>query len=62
MKRETLLWLTSALVLALGGSLAHAKSVKITPLGMRTGEFCAPDRAFLFEDPTGVRILGGPDF
>ena len=62
MKRKTLLWLTSALVLSLGGSLAHGKSVKITPLGMRTGEFCAPDRALLFEDPTGVRILYDPGF
>ena len=62
MKRKTLLWLTSALVLSLGGSLADAKTVKITPLGMRTGEFCAPDRALLFEDPTGVRILYDPGF
>jgi L-ascorbate metabolism protein UlaG (beta-lactamase superfamily) len=29
---------------------------------MRTGEFCAPDRALLFEDPTGVRILYDPGF
>src|SRR5262249_33880405 len=26
----------------------------------RTGEFCAQDRAILFEDPTGVRILYDP--
>src|SRR5215831_10692125 len=36
------------------------KMVKITPIGQRTGEFCALDRALLFEDPTGVRILYDP--
>jgi L-ascorbate metabolism protein UlaG (beta-lactamase superfamily) len=34
--------------------------VRITPIGQRTGEFCARDRAFLFEDPTGIRILYDP--
>jgi L-ascorbate metabolism protein UlaG (beta-lactamase superfamily) len=34
--------------------------VRITPIGQRTGEFCARDRALLFEDPTGVRILYDP--
>ena len=29
-------------------------------MGQRTGEFCAQDRAMLFEDPTGVRILYDP--
>ncbi len=33
------------------------RTVAITPLGARTGEFCQVDRALLFEDPTGVRIL-----
>ena len=31
--------------------------MKITPLGSHAGELCAQDRATLFEDPTGVRIL-----
>src|SRR5262249_30649309 len=35
-------------------------TVKITPLGSRTGEHCVRDRALLFEDPTGVRILYDP--
>jgi L-ascorbate metabolism protein UlaG (beta-lactamase superfamily) len=39
---------------------AQAGTVKITPLGSRTGNFCAQDRALLFEDPTGVRILFDP--
>jgi hypothetical protein len=34
--------------------------VKVTPLGSQTGNFCAQDRALLFEDPTGVRILYDP--
>ena len=36
---------------------AQAQTVKITPLGAQAGEYCATDRAMLFEDPTGVRIV-----
>src|SRR2546426_483552 len=36
--------------------------VKITPLGLKTGEFCFVDRAMIFEDPTGIRILYDPGF
>ena len=32
-------------------------NVKITPLGSHDGEFCAFDRAMVFEDPDGTRIL-----
>ena len=31
--------------------------VKITPLGSHDGELCALDRAMVFEDPDGTRIL-----
>jgi len=31
--------------------------VKITPLGSHDGELCALDRALIFEDPDGTRIL-----
>ena len=34
-----------------------AQTVKVTPLGSHTGELCDRDRATIFEDPTGVRIL-----
>ena len=34
--------------------------VTITPLGSAEGEFCVGDRALLFEDPTGVRVLIAP--
>jgi L-ascorbate metabolism protein UlaG (beta-lactamase superfamily) len=36
---------------------AGAASVKVTPLGSHDGEFCARDRAIVFEDPDGTRIL-----
>jgi glyoxylase-like metal-dependent hydrolase (beta-lactamase superfamily II) len=36
--------------------------VKITPLGSKTGEFCFLDRAMIFEDPTGIRMLYDPGF
>ena len=38
-------------------SSAWAQPVKITPLGSHTGELCMRDRATIFEDPTGLRIL-----
>src|SRR5262247_2240501 len=55
-------WQIMLLMLALvvPGSLAQAQNVKVTPMGQRTGDFCALDRALLFEDPTGVRILYDP--
>jgi L-ascorbate metabolism protein UlaG (beta-lactamase superfamily) len=49
-----------ALFCALGWSASCAQTVKITPLGTHTGELCDRDRATIFEDPTGVRILYDP--
>ena len=37
-----------------------AQTVKATPLGGIDGEFCAQDRALVFEDPNGTRILYDP--
>ena len=34
-----------------------ASNVKVTPLGSHSGEFCSRDRALIFEDPDGTRIL-----
>ena len=45
------------IALACGWSLGFAQNVKITPLGSHAGELCDRDRATIFEDPTGVRIL-----
>jgi L-ascorbate metabolism protein UlaG (beta-lactamase superfamily) len=36
---------------------AVAQNVQITPLGSHAGEFCPLDRALVFEDPDGTRIL-----
>src|SRR6188768_3597417 len=49
--------LVSAVVAALWTCDATAQTVKVTPLGSHTGELCQNDRALLFEDPTGIRIL-----
>ncbi len=38
-------------------SAGTAQTVKITPLGSHDGEFCPLDRALVFEDPDGTRIL-----
>lgn len=47
----------ATLAVALAAAPALAQNVKITPIGSHEGELCANDRATLFEDPTGVRIL-----
>jgi L-ascorbate metabolism protein UlaG (beta-lactamase superfamily) len=39
------------------GQPAAVPTVKITPLGSHDGEFCPADRALVFEDPDGTRIL-----
>jgi L-ascorbate metabolism protein UlaG (beta-lactamase superfamily) len=56
-----LTWSTAAG--ALCAMLTHpavAQTVKVTPLGGFDGEFCAQDRALVFEDPNGTRILYDP--
>ncbi len=60
MKAKLLVFLFCAFVLGSGWSLGRAQNVTITPLGAAAGEFCVGDRALLFEDPTGVRILITP--
>jgi L-ascorbate metabolism protein UlaG (beta-lactamase superfamily) len=39
---------------------AQAQNVKVTPLGGIDGEFCPQDRALVFEDPNGTRVLYDP--
>jgi len=54
-----------SLLAAAGACLALpalAQSVKVTPLGGIEGEFCILDRAMIFEDPNGTRILYDPGF
>ncbi len=56
--------ITSVLgALAIGTLIAQpalAANVKVTPLGGQDGEFCVLDRALIFEDPNGTRLLYDP--
>ncbi len=65
--RSTLATLFVGLMIVMP-SVSQAENVKITPLGSHDGEFCKFDRAMIFEDPDGTRILydagrtvAGPD-
>ena len=49
-------------IAALIAAPALAQNVKVTPLGGVDGEFCTLDRALVFEDPNGTRILYDPGF
>jgi L-ascorbate metabolism protein UlaG (beta-lactamase superfamily) len=51
---------TMIFVAILSPAHLQAQNVKITPLGSHDGELCSADRALLFEDSTGVRILYDP--
>jgi len=44
----------------LAGQAVSAADVKVTPLGSQAGEFCQLDRAMIFEDPDGTRVLYDP--
>ena len=53
----------TAVLGALSAALAFpvlAQTVKVTPLGGIDGEFCPQDRALVFEDPNGTRVLYDP--
>ena len=52
-----------AILGVLGAALTFpvlGQTVKVTPLGGIQGEFCPQDRALIFEDPNGTRILYDP--
>jgi L-ascorbate metabolism protein UlaG (beta-lactamase superfamily) len=57
MRKTTLVFAALALACAAGMSQAAGGNVKVTPLGSHDGEFCPLDRAMIFEDPDGTRIL-----
>jgi len=61
MKTKTFAFAVATLVaVSTGAPATHAAdgaTVKVTPLGSHDGEFCAMDRAMIFEDPDGTRIL-----
>lgn len=54
--RRFFLMMASALAVC-AAAPALAQTVKVTPLGSHDGEFCPLDRAMIFEDPDGTRIL-----
>ena len=55
MKKGLVAIVAAATLGAPGGPAAQ--TVKVTPLGGEEGEFCTLDRAMIFEDPDGTRIL-----
>jgi L-ascorbate metabolism protein UlaG (beta-lactamase superfamily) len=57
MRKTTFILAALALGIAGGAAQAAGGNVKVTPLGSHDGEFCALDRALVFEDPDGTRIL-----
>jgi L-ascorbate metabolism protein UlaG (beta-lactamase superfamily) len=59
MKRSTCIAALGALAAGLAFPVI-AQTVKVTPLGGFDGEFCAQDRALIFEDPNGTRVLYDP--
>ena len=69
--RHTLAFAGAGACMLLGAAMPAAAddhAVKVTPLGSHDGEFCSRDRALVFEDPNGTRILydagrtvAGPD-
>jgi len=65
MKRLHLFAILGALSAALASpafaqNQKQSPNVKVTPLGGIDGEFCPQDRAMVFEDPNGTRILYDP--
>src|SRR6478752_3017755 len=60
MKRATLLAAMGGICVAGLAAPAFAQNVKVTPLGGQEGEFCPQDRALIFEDPNGTRVLYDP--
>lgn len=59
MTRTMTYWMTALVSIACAAP-ALAANVKVTPLGGVEGEFCPQDRALVFEDPNGTRILYDP--
>src|SRR5688572_5496732 len=58
MVRKTAAWITA--IACTASFAAFAQAVKVTPLGGIDGEFCAQDRALVFEDPNSTRVLYDP--
>lgn len=58
MRMNSVIWTVAVgCMAAMIAQPALAANVKVTPLGGQDGEFCPQDRALIFEDPNGTRIL-----
>ena len=58
MSEKSIAWIAAAACVTLLTAVpAFAQNVKVTPLGGQEGEFCPQDRAMIFEDPNGTRVL-----
>ena len=57
MRSKLSVFILTVASVGLAAASASAANVKITPLGSHAGEFCRFDRAMIFEDPDGTRIL-----
>ena len=60
MKRMSSMMAATGFACAVLALPAAAQTVKVTPLGGIDGEFCPQDRALVFEDPNGTRVLYDP--
>ena len=61
MVKRSVIWMAAlGCTAAMSAQPALAANVKVTPLGGHDGEFCPQDRALVFEDPNGTRILYDP--
>ncbi|MEO1671846.1 MAG: MBL fold metallo-hydrolase, partial [Cyanobacteria bacterium J06631_2] len=56
MKKSLIVAIAVSLV-QMFAAAAQGSEVKITPVGSHEGEFCSLDRAFIFEDPDGTRLI-----
>jgi L-ascorbate metabolism protein UlaG (beta-lactamase superfamily) len=60
MTRRLSILLAAAVMAGAASGAAQADTVKVEALGSHDGEFCALDRAMVFEDPDGTRVLYDP--
>ena len=60
MKTKLFPVLAVSLMAVISHQSASASNVEVTPLGAHAGEFCHLDRAMVFQDPDGTRILYDP--
>ena len=60
MKKKSVVWMAAFACIAAITAQSALAQVKVTPLGSHDGELCPQDRALIFEDPNGTRILFDP--